>query len=321
MRVLLLMVLMTTPALADNACEKLARAICPSGDTMGECLSFVDNEMRTPEGERMSGVNRLMGCQLALDDEATQTDYRTRMRAQAETRWYTMQVTVKPRKADGTSWDAREGAPDIAACLTVGEESAGCEPESASVAEIRAPKCRDAMSCDFKVQARRGTIVGVVVVDVDEAGTDDIGICAFKAGKGSAECSGQLTLTPEGVDAPAAGGVVDQRLIGRWEFDVEGTMSHIPGFKDLTVEERRQAIDQMSTALGESYVEFAKDGQATAKVGEDVTEGTYVITGLKGKVLTIEMHEGEKVETVEVTVTERGLVMKEGKKVIALKRR
>lgn len=318
MRILALTLLMTTPALA-NPCEELARAICPADDVIGECLAFVDNEMRAPDGKAMTGVNRLMGCKLALEDEATRADYRTRMQAKAETRWYTMQVAIKPRKADGAAWDALGGAPDVAACFTIDDKPAGCVPDGASAGVVRQPKCRDAMSCEFKVHARRGAIVAVTVVDVDEMSNDDIGRCAFVAGRGMVECNGQLTLTPEGVDGPAAGAVVDNRIVGRWDVNIERTMAQDPAFAELSIEARREAVDRAMGQMHEEYVEFGRDGRIVYTLGEEVIRGRYVVTELKGRSLTIEVVD-ERTRTWEVTVADEGLVVKRGTEVVYLER-
>ena len=226
-----------------------------------------------------------------------------------------MQVTVQPRKADGSPWDALGGAPDIAACFNIDGKPTGCVPDAA-----RGPKCRDAMSCEFRVHARRDAVVMVSVVDVDEMSNDDIGHCNFVAGRGAADCRGQLSLAPEGVDSPAAGGVIDLRIVGWWEVDVEGTIAQFPDSAKLSIEQRKAVIEEMSAGPGAGYFEFNKEGRVSAKVGEELTEGTYVIIGLKGKVLTVELREGEEVETVEITVVDTGLLVKQGEQALALRR-
>lgn len=313
MRLVISLALMSLPLVAAaNPCEELARAICPAEDQVGKCLYFVNDQMRGPGGEKMSGASRLMGCKLALDDAATLADYKTRMKAKADTRWFTMQVNVEPRKKDGKAWDGFGGAPDIAACFTVDGESIGCRPEGKAGASVTKPKCRDSMSCDFEVQVRDGAMVVAQLIDVDSSENDLIGTCAFTAGSGSAQCDGPVRLTTEG--GASAGAGMAARIVGRWEIDVERTMSRNAEFKALAPEQRVAAIEAAVGTLGESFIEFGKDGRLTGKIGEEHKTGRYVVTGMKGKTLTVETTEdGGKVETVEVEVQKSGLVVTEAK--------
>jgi hypothetical protein len=320
MRSLAILMLLTTPALAENPCEALARAVCPADDQLGQCMSFVDSEMRGPDGKAMSGVNRLMGCKLVLDDEATLGDYRARMRARAETRWYAMQVTVEPRKSDGAPWDALGGAPDIAACFTIDGVGVGCEPGGPKATIPGDPKCRDAMGCEFKVQARRGAVVAVKVVDVDGLNNDLIGHCEFIAGEGTAECRGQLSLMPESAGGGAGAGVVDARILGRWDVDIERTMAHEPGFSALSVEERQEAVGRRLDQMHKEYVAFEKGGRLVYTRGEEVVEARYAITALKGKVLTLAVEGEGETEMWQVTVADEGLVVRRAAGVLHLER-
>lgn len=319
MRTLIALLLMSTPALASNPCDDLVLAICPASDVLGQCVAFVDNEMRGPDGKAMTGVNRLMGCKLVLDDDSTLADYKVRMQAKAQTRWYAMQATVEPRKPGGASWDALGGAPDLAACFTVDGERAGCDPGGPKAAFPDGPLCRDAMNCAFKVHARRGAMVSVKVVDIDGMNNDDVGRCDFVAGDGTATCQGALTLIPEGVNAPAAGGVVDSRILGRWDLDIERTMAHDPAYADLSAEARQEAVDRAMGQMHEEYVEFSKGGRVVYTLGEDLIKGRYVITEMKGRTLAVEVVD-EGTSKWKVTITNEGLIVKQGQRVLYLER-
>lgn len=300
------------PAIAvASPCEDLARAICPSADMVGECLYFANGQMREPEGKTFTGADRLRACQRALGDEARLGDLKARMRAKSETRWFTMAVNVEPRKADGSTWDASGGAPDIAACFEVDERSIGCRPEGKSHTKVRRAECENDLRCDFDVHARRGSIVTVVFVDVDEGGSDRIGTCAFTAGRGTAQCEGPLSLATEGA-APAAG-ADDLRILGRWELDVEGTMAKDPQSAGLSPEQRVKAIEAAAGSLGETYMEFGRDGRLTLRSGEDRKSGQYTVTASKGDSLTVKATDDEgQVTTMKIAVTVKGIEVREG---------
>lgn len=196
MRALVLMSLMLAPALAAaNTCEDLARAICPSKETMGDCVTFLDRELRTPEGKSLTGMTRLNACKAALGDALTLEDYKAGVRGKPRlTRPYTMQVVVEPQKLDGAAWDA-DGGPDVAVCLEVDGKAAGCLPEGADRAALTRAACPDAVECALRFEAQQGAKVRVEVVDVDEGGSEVVGSCAFTAGVGAVVCEGPVGLT------------------------------------------------------------------------------------------------------------------------------
>lgn len=71
--------------------------------------------------------------------------------------------------------------------------------------------------------------------------------------------------------------------------------------------------------MHEEYIEFTKSGRVAYTLGEEVVQGRYVITEMKGKVLTVEVVD-ERTSKWTVTVTDEGLVVKQGKHVLYLNR-
>lgn len=196
MRALVLVALMLAPAVAAaNSCEDLAEAICPSKEGMGDCVTFLDKELRTPDGRSLTGMTRLNACKAALGDPLTLDDYKAGVRGKPRlTRPFTMQVTVEAQKLDGTAWD-EDGGPDVAVCLEVDGKAAGCLPEGADRAAVSKAACPDALQCALRFEAQQGAKVRVEVVDVDEGGSEPVGSCVFTAGAGGVVCEGPVGLT------------------------------------------------------------------------------------------------------------------------------
>lgn len=313
MRALVVGTVLLVPAFAAaNPCEELARAVCPSKDEVGECLLFVDDALRAPPERRLDA------CRMVLGDQPTLEDYRARMKAKSAAQWFPIEVRVEGKKADGSAWDAKAGAPDLAVCLEIDGAEVGCLPDGGDRDSITRAECRDATRCMFNVRAWRGARIAVDVVDLDEATAEMVGVCAFIAGDTAGQCTGPVALVTE---ASPGVGSLERRLVGRWEMDIERTMLRDAGFAGLSVEQRAKVIATMAEALRGSYFEFGADGRFSVKMREVSGAGRYAVTGLKGETLSLAVTApGEAAKTMEVTVVERGVVLRDGGKVMVLRR-
>lgn len=320
MRALVLMSGLLAPTLAAaNPCEELARAICPSKDAVGECFLFVDGELVKPAGSALAPVERQNVCKGTLDDKAKRDDLKARMQARWESRWFLVDVAVEPKKADGSSWDAEGGLPDLALCYEVAGGESGCRPEGRDAASVSRAVCPDETRCLFTVYARRGATVGVDVLDVDDEKAEYVGVCAFTAGRAGAQCDGPVALATE-AGGPGVGSL-ERRFLGRWVMDVEGTLAREPKFRALSLEQRVEAMEAMGKEVGESYFHFTVDGWLVIQMRGDMKQGRYSIAAVEGDTFTLKVTAaGREDETVKVEVTDRGLRMVSGKDALALLR-
>lgn len=252
-------------------------------------------------------------------DKGTFDDLKARMLERWESRWFLVDVTVEPKKADGSSWDVDGGLPDLAMCFEVAGGESGCSPEGRDAAPVSRAVCPDETRCLFTVFARRGATVGIDVLDVDEEKAENIGVCAITTGRERGQCEGPVTVALE-VGGSGAGSL-ERRFLGRWVMDIEGTLSREAEFRALSLDQRVKAMELMADELGESYFHFTADGWLVIKMRGEMKQGRYSIAGLEGDTFTLKLTAaGEADTTVKVQVTERGLRVVSGKDVLALRR-
>lgn len=75
-------------------------------------------------------------------------------------------------------------------CMWVDDERRGCVSGGENPSSVGEPKCRDAMTCDFKLMAQRGARVDGEIGDIDKMTNALIGRCNFTARKGARPAPG-----------------------------------------------------------------------------------------------------------------------------------
>ena len=93
-------------------------------------------------------------------------------------------VSVEPLKSNGKAWDALDGMPDIALCVTAGGRTL-CSPGGGETAPSGVPSlCQDSLECtvEIEVPAESGTYT-IQVVDIDLSTNDAIGSGTCKNGQ------------------------------------------------------------------------------------------------------------------------------------------
>lgn len=190
MRALLaLMIIAPTWAVAEP-CEKLITAICPDTIERTKCVGFVAERIVLANEKALTAEERAGWCAAKLADPGA-VDELAGMILLTDKVPLEVKVTVKPTKANGKSWDAGGGAPDLAACFTIQGETT-CMPSGRSAERVKSPVCPDSLTCTFKLEALRGARVVVEVVDVDAMSNDVVGRCSMIPGKGTLSCAGEL---------------------------------------------------------------------------------------------------------------------------------
>lgn len=176
-----------TPA-AASPCDDLAATICPAGKATDACKQLVAREMKSPDGKRLDDAQRDAVCKATLADAPALAALRNKAARAAVKHTYRIAVIAQDRKADGSSWDAFGGAPDIDLCF---EDDAG----KFCVAPAGRPSCNDNLVCAVEVALAEKQPVMLDVIDVDARDHDPIGSCALTppaAGKALADCAGEL---------------------------------------------------------------------------------------------------------------------------------
>ena len=104
-----------------------------------------------------------------------------------------VQIKVEKKKANGKSWDALFGKPDIAFCVESGERI-DCFPEGKTLKKLKKPKCKDALTCSADEIPISGETVKISIVDIDKLASDKIGSADCPAN--GSECKvGRATVT------------------------------------------------------------------------------------------------------------------------------
>lgn len=86
----------------------------------------------------------------------------------------TITVDVEKTKAGGQNWDIREGAPDIALCISHSLVGTLCLPQGDDMDLLRLAECQDSYHCRFSVQTPDRDFK-ISVLDVDIVLNDLIG--------------------------------------------------------------------------------------------------------------------------------------------------
>lgn len=193
MRALLVLMILTPAWAGAEPCEKLITAICPETVKRAKCVEFLAERIVMANEKALSAEGRAEWCAATLGDTA-KVEEMSGFLLYTDTLTIELKVTVEPSKAGGKPWDGGSALPDIAACFTIDEKTV-CVPGGKAPERVKTALCADALSCAFKLDARRGAQVQVRLVDVDAMANDPIGRCVLVAGQSGAECSGAVSVS------------------------------------------------------------------------------------------------------------------------------
>lgn len=104
----------------------------------------------------------------------------------------TISVDVEKTKANGKNWDAFEGEPDLALCLTHSLAGILCLPSGDSVKNITSAECPNSYHCRFSAEVPDKNFK-ISLIDVDVADNDLIG--TGHCGQGKTCEVGQATVS------------------------------------------------------------------------------------------------------------------------------
>lgn len=98
------------------------------------------------------------------------------------------------------------------------------------------------------------------------------------------------------------------KIVGIWSINLAATAAEDPRIKDMTDEQRAEAMEAAEAFLANMTVEFTSDGKAITKMGDRTQEGTYTVKRVDGDSLQLEttVGEGDKVKTQIMKATVKG---------------